>query len=633
MAKLAAYGFWKSPLTSDLAAAESVRLGEPAFDNGDIYWLEGRPAEKGRSVLVRRGYDGSCADVSPPPFNVRTRVHEYGGGAYAADCGIVFFSNFSDQRIYTVDLDGEIEPLTPARPWRYADFAVDRPRGRLLAVREDHSDPSREPVNTIAAIPLEPGAQQSVLLSGADFYSNPRLSPCGGRLCWLEWRHPNMPWDGTELWTADFAPDGGLVSRRKVAGGPRESIFQPEWSSSGHLFFVSDRNGFWNIYSESPIGIAAAHEMEAEFGLPQWVFGMRTYGFINDGRLLCAYARAGEWGLARIDPFTGRFERIETPYTDIDGLQVSGGAAVFRGASPGEPAAIVKIDAYSGKTERLRSAAALPDGLRPYLSAPRSISFPTDGGREAHAFHYPPRNPDFQAPPDEKPPLIVMSHGGPTAAASSALSLSKQYFTSRGFAVVDVNYSGSAGYGRAYRERLNGNWGDADVADCANAALHLAEQGLADRARLIVKGGSAGGYTTMACLAFRGVFAAGASSYGVSDLETLARDTHKFESRYLDTLIGPYPEAKDAYIARSPIHAVDKLSAPIIFFQGGEDRVVPLDQTETMVAALRAKGIPAAYLLFEDEQHGFRNGENIKRVLDAELYFYAALLLSKGIRF
>ena len=633
MAKLAAYGFWKSPLTSDLAAAESVRLGEPALDNGDIYWLEGRPAEKGRSVLVRRGYDGSCADVSPPPFNVRTRVHEYGGGAYAADSGIVFFSNFSDQRIYSVDLDGEIEPLTPARPWRYADFAVDRPRGRLLAVREDHSDPSREPVNTIAAIPLEPGAQQSVLLSGADFYSNPRLSPCGGRLCWLEWRHPNMPWDGTELWTADFAPDGGLVSRRKVAGGPRESIFQPEWSSNGHLFFVSDRNGFWNIYSESSIGIAAAHEMEAEFGLPQWVFGMRTYGFIHDGRLLCAYARAGEWGLARIDPFTGRFERIETPYTDIDGLQVSGGAAVFRGASPGDPAAIVKLDAYSGKTERLRSAAALPDGLRPYLSAPRLISFPTDGGREAHAFHYPPRNPDFEAPPDEKPPLIVMSHGGPTAAASSALSLSKQYFTSRGFAVVDVNYSGSAGYGRAYRERLNGNWGAADVADCANAALHLAEQGLADRARLIVKGGSAGGYTTMACLAFRGVFAAGASSYGVSDLETLARDTHKFESRYLDTLIGPYPEAKDAYIARSPIHAVDKLSAPIIFFQGGEDRVVPPDQTETMVDALRAKGIPAAYLLFEDEQHGFRNGENIKRVLDAELYFYAALLLKKGIRF
>lgn len=633
MAKRAAYGFWKSPLTSDLAAAESVRLGEPALDDGDIYWLEGRPAEKGRSVLTRMAPDGSCADVSPPPFNVRTRVHEYGGGAYAADRGTVFFSNFSDQRIYSVDPGCEPEPLTPERPWRYADFAVDRPRGRLTAVREDHSDPSREPVNAIAAIPLDPSAQQSVLVSGADFYSNPRLSPDGGRMCWLEWRHPNMPWDGTELWTADFASDGSLADRRKVAGGPRESIFQPEWASNGHIFFVSDRNGFWNLYRESPYGIAAVHEMEAEFGLPQWVFGMRTYGFIGDGRLICAYVRSGQWSLARIDPAAGRFEPIETPYTDIEGLQASGNAAVFRGASPGEPAAIVKLDAASGETERLRSAAALPDGLRPYLSAPRSISFPTDGGREAHAFHYPPHNPDFDAPPDEKPPLIVMSHGGPTAAASNALSLSKQYFTSRGFAVVDVNYSGSAGYGREYRERLNGNWGAADVADCANAALRLADQGLADRERLIVKGGSAGGYTTMACLAFRDVFAAGASSYGVSDLEALARDTHKFESRYLDSLIGPYPEARQTYIERSPIHAVDRLSAPIIFFQGGEDRVVPPDQTETMVDALRAKGIPAAYLLFEDEQHGFRNGENVKRVLDAELYFYAAMLLKKGIRF
>lgn len=633
MAKRAAYGFWKSPLTSDLAAAESVRLGEPALDGGDIYWLEGRPAEKGRSVLARMAPDGSCADVSPPPFNVRTRVHEYGGGAYAADRGTVFFSNFSDQRIYSVAPGGRPEPLTPERPWRYADFAVDRPRGRLTAVREDHSDPSREPVNAIAAIPLDPNAQQSVLVSGADFYSNPRLSPDGGRLCWLEWRHPNMPWDGTELWTADFAPDGSLADRRKVAGGPRESIFQPEWSPDGQLFFVSDRNGFWNLYRESPSGVAAVHEMEAEFGLPQWVFGMRTYGFIGGGRLICAYARSGQWSLARIDPAAGGFEPIETPYTDIEGLQALGGAAVFRGASPSEPAAIVKLDAASGETERLRSAAALPDGLRPYLSIPRSISFPTDGGREAHAFHYPPRNPDFEAPPDEKPPLIVMSHGGPTAAASSALSLSKQYFTSRGFAIVDVNYSGSAGYGREYRERLNGNWGAADVADCANAARRLADQGLADRERLIVKGGSAGGYTTMACLAFRDVFAAGASSYGVSDLEALARDTHKFESRYLDSLVGPYPEARQTYVERSPIHAVDRLSAPIIFFQGGEDRVVPPDQTETMVDALRAKGIPAAYLLFEDEQHGFRNGENVKRVLDAELYFYAAMLLKKGIRF
>ncbi len=633
MAKLAEYGFWKSPFTSDLVVKESVRLGEPALDGGDIYWLEGRPAEKGRSVLVRRTPDGSRGDVSPEPFNVRTRVHEYGGGAYAVDRGTVFFSNFSDQRIYKISPGSEPEPLTPERLWRYADAAVDHGRGRLVTVREDHSDPSREPVNAIAAVSFQPNAEQNILVSGADFYSNPRLSPDGRRMCWIEWRHPNMPWDGTELWMAEFATDGSLAARRKVAGGPEESIFQPEWSPSGELFFVSDRNGFWNLYRDSPSGAAAVHELEAEFGMPHWVFRMSAYGFTGDGRLICTYTRSGQWSLALIDPAGGGLEPIETPYTDIDGLQATGNTAVFRAASPSEPAAIVKLELSSGETERLRSSATLDDGLRPYLSAPKPLSFPTTGGRTAHAFYYPPRNPDFEAPQDEKPPLIVMSHGGPTGAASSALSLSKQYWTSRGFAVVDVNYSGSSGYGRAYRERLNRNWGIADVDDCANAALYLAGQGLADRDRLIIKGGSAGGYTTMACLAFRDVFAAGASYYGVSDLEALARDTHKFESRYLDSLVGPYPEARDTYIERSPIHSAGKLSAPMIFFQGSEDRVVPPDQTEKMVEALRAKGIPAAYLLFEGEQHGFRNGDNVKRVLDAELYFYAIVLLKKGIRF
>ncbi len=631
--KLAEYGFWKSPLTSARVVEKSVRLGEPAIDGGDIYWLEGRPAEKGRSVLVRRTPDGSRGDVSPEPFNVRTRVHEYGGGAYAVDRGTVFFSNFRDQRIYKVFPGSAPEPLTPDGPLRYADAAVDHGRGRLAAVREDHSDPSREPVNAIAAIAFEPNTEQKVLVSGADFYSNPRFSPDGRRMCWIEWRHPNMPWDGCELWTAEIAADGSPASRRKVAGGPEESIFQPEWSPSGELFFISDRNGFWNLYRDSIAGPAAVHEMEADFGLPHWVFRMSTYGFASGGRLICAYTRSGEWNLASVDPSGGGLDPIATPYTDIDGLQVAGTAAVFRGASSSEPAAIVKLDLLSGKTERLRNAARLDDDIRPYLSAPRPISFPTTGGRSAHAFYYPPRNPDFAAPEDEKPPLIVMSHGGPTSAASSALSLSKQYWTSRGFAIVDVNYSGSSGYGRDYRRRLNGNWGIADVDDCTNAALHLAGRGLVDRGRLIVKGGSAGGYTTMACLAFRDVFAAGASYYGVSDLEALARDTHKFEARYLDSLIGPYPEAKDTYIERSPIHSVDKLSAPMIFFQGSEDRVVPPDQTETMVDALRAKGIATAYLLFEGEQHGFRNGDNIQRALDAELYFYATILLKKGVRF
>ena len=629
----AEYGFWKSPITSDLIVQDSVRISEPCIDGDDIYWLEGRPEEKGRSVLVRRNPDGSREDISPDPLNVRTRVHEYGGGAYVVDRGIAYFSNFRDQRIYRTSNASTPEVLTAERPWRYADASADHGRSRLVAVREDHSESASEAVNTIVGVPLTPGAEQTVLVSGADFYSNPRVSPDGRRLSWLEWRHPNMPWDGTELWVAQLAGDGTLSDRRQVAGGPEESIFQPQWSPQGQLFFVSDRNGFWNIYGDSRDGPQAVHEREAEFGLPQWVFRMSTYGVSDDGRLLCAYSESGEWKLAAIDPESGSFDAIETAYTDIDGLVVSGNTAVFRGASPNEPGAIVKLDLESGESEVLRRSATLGDELRPYLSVAQPIEFPTSSERTAHAFYYPPGNPDFEAPSDEKPPLIVLSHGGPTASSSSALSLTKQYWTSRGFAIVDVNYSGSTGYGREYRKRLNDGWGIADVDDCTNAALYLAGQGLADRDRLIIKGGSAGGYTTMACLAFKDAFAAGASYYGVSDLEALARDTHKFESRYLDNLIGPYPAAKDVYIERSPIHAADRLSAPMIFFQGSEDRVVPPDQTEMMVAALRAKNIPAAYVLFEGEQHGFRNGDNIKRALDAELYFYATMLLKKGIRF
>ncbi len=631
--KTAEYGFWKSPITSDLIVQDSVRISEPSIDGNDIYWLEGRPEEKGRSVLVRLDRDGSREDVSPEPLNVRTRVHEYGGGAYVVDRGVAYFSNFQDQRIYRSSSGSAPEALTPGGPCRYADAAADHGRGRLVAVREDHSEPDSEAVNAIVGVPQTVGGEQAVLVSGADFYSNPRVSPDGRRLSWLEWRHPNMPWDGTELWAAEFAKDGTLSNRRQVAGGPEESVFQPQWSPSGELFFVSDRNGFWNIYRDAPEGPTAIHEREAEFGLPHWVFRMSTYGFSDDGRVLCAYTESGEWKLAAIDPDSGRLDAIATAYTDIDGLAVAGNTVVFRGASPSEPGVIAKLDLVSGESEVLRRSATLGDELRPFLSVAQPIEFPTSSQRTAHAFYYPPYNPDFEAPSEEKPPLIVLSHGGPTSSSSSALSLTKHYWTSRGFAIVDVNYSGSTGYGRAYRKRLNDNWGIADVDDCTNAALYLAGQGLADRDRLIIKGGSAGGYTTMACLAFKDEFSAGASYYGVSDLEALARDTHKFESRYLDKLIGPYPQAKDVYVERSPIHAVDKLSAPMIFFQGSEDRVVPPDQTEMMVAALRAKNIPTAYVLFEGEQHGFRNGDNIKRALDAELYFYATMLLKKGIRF
>lgn len=633
MKRVAEYGFWQSPFTSDLVAGESIRLSEPRIDGDSVYWLEGRPAERGRTVLVRREPGSSVRDELQAPWNVRTRVHEYGGGAYAAVGGTVYFSENRDQRIYTVQPGAHPEPLTPEGPWRYADSEIDLPRRRLLAVCEDHSDPQREAVQSIVSIDLDGScAPPRTLRSGADFYSNPRTSPDGTSVCWLEWHHPNMPWDGTELWIGSLGEEGEIQQSRRVAGGPKESIFQPRWSPDGGLHFVSDQTGFWNLYRyESGVAVLL-HERKAEFGLPQWVFGMSTYGISDDGSIVCTCCEDGRWSLGLVDR-SGDLNRIESPYTEIDGIDVKGGVAVFRGASPSEPSALVRLDLHSGEHEVLRRSAELSDDLRGYLSVAQPVSFPSAGGETVHAFHLAPRNPDFAAPEGEKPPLIIRLHGGPTAAASDSLSLSGQFWTSRGFAVLDLNYGGSTGYGRAYRERLNGQWGVVDVDDTVAAARYLASTGQADPDRIIVKGGSAGGYTVLCCLAFRDEFAAGASYYGISELKGLARDTHKFESRYHETLIGPWPAEIRTYEARSPLGAAGQLTAPTIFFQGSEDPVVPKDQTEAMVDALRARGIPVAYYLFEGESHGFRDGANVRRALDGELAFYCAMLLRKGIRF
>ena len=633
MTRVAEYGFWRSPFTSELVAGESIRLSEPRIDGDSVYWLEGRPAERGRTALVRRRPDGAVRDEVLAPWNVRTRVHEYGGGAYGVFGGTVYFAENRDQRIYVAQPGSNPEPLTPEGPWRYADFEIDIRRGRLLAVREDHSDPQREAVQSIVAIELDgSSAPPLTLRSGADFYSNPRTSPDGRSMCWLEWRHPNMPWDGTELWTGSLGEEGEIQQARRVAGGPSESIFQPQWSPDGGLHFVSDRTGFWNLYRyESGVAIPL-HERKAEFGLPQWVFGMSTYGISNDGSVVCAYCEDGRWSLGTVDR-SGDLNRIETPYTEIDGIDVKGEAAVFRGASPSEPSALVRIDLLTGEREVLRRSAELSGDLRRYLSIAQPVSFPSANGDTVHALHLGPRNPDFVAPEGEKPPLIIRLHGGPTAAASDSLSLSAQFWTTRGFAVLDLNYGGSTGYGRAYRERLNGQWGVVDVDDTVAAARYLAGIGQADPDRIIVKGGSAGGYTVLCCLAFRDDFAAGASYYGISELKGLARDTHKFESRYHETLIGPWPAERHAYEVRSPLSAADQVSAPTIFFQGSEDPVVPKDQTEAMVGALRARGIPVAYYLFEGESHGFRDGANVRRALDGELAFYCTMLLRKGVRF
>ncbi len=633
MPEKAEFGFWKSPITSDLVAGESLRLGQIALSGEDIYWSEGRPAEGGRNVIVRLRPGGNPEDVQPPPFSARTRVHEYGGGAFVVDGETVYFSNDRDQRIYRSNPDAEPLPVTPEGPWRYADAAIDRARQRLICVREDHSEPSRECVNTLAAVDLTDGGATRVLVGGNDFYSNPVLNPTGTQLAWLTWNHPNMPWDGTELWLADLDAEGRPQDPSRIAGGAEESVFQPRWSPDGDLYYVSDPTGWWNLYRHTPDGPVPLAPIEVEVGSPQWVFGQSNYAFSSSHGVVFACAQSGLWRLGRVDPAGGEVRWIETRYTEISQLRASGDAAVFRGASAAEPPSIVALDLDTGDTRILRRGFEVEPDTAKHFSSARPIEFPTAGGLTAHAFYYAPRNTEHEPPEDELPPLIVKTHGGPTGATSSELSLETQYWTSRGFAVLDVNYGGSTGYGRSYRERLAGRWGIVDIDDSVHAAQYCVDQGWVDRERLIIKGGSAGGYTTLAALAFRDVFHAGASYYGVGDLEALARDTHKFESRYLDKLIGPYPESRRVYVERSPIHAVDNLSAPVIFFQGSEDKVVPLEQAEEMVAALRAKGVPAAYLLFDGEQHGFRRAETVRRCLDAELYFYSVMLLKKGLRF
>ncbi|HLG15128.1 MAG TPA: S9 family peptidase [Blastocatellia bacterium] len=619
------YGSWESPITSDLIVSGTIGLGEITIEGDDVYWIESRPSDGGRSVLVRLGADGRTVDVTPAGFNTRTTVHEYGGGAYVVADGEVCFSNFADQQIYHCISRSSPRPLTHVERVRYADGVVDRARKRIICVREDHRAQVRDAINTLVSVDLAGGSATSggdVVVSGSDFYSSPRLSPDGKRLAWLAWNHPNMPWDGSELWVGDLTTGGKVQRRELVAGGPDESIFQPEWSPDGRLHFVSDRSGWWNLYRFTEGAIEPLCPMEAEFGAPQWVFRMSSYAFESAARIICAFNERGTWRLATLDTTTRRLDRLEVPHAEISNVRAARGKAVYLGGSPTEPSAIVRLDLASGRVDTLRRSTSVDVGSG-YLSSARAIEFPTEHGLTAHAFFYRPANRDFTAPADERPPLMVISHGGPTSAATSTLKLGIQFWTSRGIGVLDVNYGGSSGYGRAYRLRLNGNWGVVDVDDCVNGARYLAERGDADGNRLIIRGGSAGGYTTLAALTFRDVFKAGASYYGICDLEVLERDCHKFESRYNASLIGPYPEREELYKARSPIHFTERLSCPIILFQGLEDKVVPPNQAELMFDALRKKGVPVAYIPFEGEQHGFRKAENIKRSLDAELYFYA----------
>ena len=619
------YGSWPSPIRIDDLLGDTVHLGAPWIDGDEIYWLEGRPAEGGRTVLVQRAADGTVADLLPPPFSVRSRVHEYGGGSYTVVGGTVVFSNLSDGRLYRLDPGAaEPVPITPEGDYRYADIRFDAGRRRFLAVREDHTGEG-QPVASIVEVPLDGERAPRVLVDGPDFLAAPRISPDGSTLAWIEWDHPDMPWDSTRLRIAPIREDGFPGVAELTAGGPDESIAQPEWSPDGVLHLVSDRSGWWNIYRlvDGP-RLEPLAPLEAEFADPAWVFDRSSYGFLPDGSIVAVGRARGRDRIFHIAP--GRLAgEVESPFTELERLRVGPRGIVAIAGTPTEASMVVAIDsatlAPAGVLRRSSSLAIDPS----WTSVAEAITFPSAGGRIAHALFYRPTNPDVVAPDGELPPLVVWSHGGPTSNAENALDLEVQLLTSRGIAVVDVDYGGSSGYGREFRRGLEGAWGVVDVDDCVAAAQYLADRGEVDPERLAIEGGSAGGFTTFAALAFRDVFAAGISQFGIGDLETLARETHKFESRYMDRLVGPYPAAAALYRERSPVHHLDEISCPVLVLQGLEDQVVPPSQAEAVVAALAANGVPHAYLAFEGEGHGFRGEAAIRRTLEARLSFLGSV--------
>jgi dipeptidyl aminopeptidase/acylaminoacyl peptidase len=615
------YGSWPSPISAAMAGASGGSISQLRRESGALYWVETRPQEGGRQTLLKLELSsGQVEELTLAPFNVRSRVHEYGGGAYAVHSNRIIFSHDADRQLYSRTDSAPPMALTHAPQRRYADLCRDADRRRWLAVVEEHA--SSEPVrNFIAAIDDATGAQRAVQ-QGRDFYAAPCLNADGSRLAWLAWDQPNMPWDGCELFVADLLVDGSLSAVQRVAGGVDESVFQPSWAADGSLYFISDRSGFWNLYRWRDGHTTPIHPTQQDFGRAQWVFGLTAYACLSPEVLACTYVQDGQWRCGIIDVRAGTLREVSLPYSELSYICADGRFAYCVAAGPRTPDCIIRIDARNASFEIIHQSGAAPVA-EGYLACPQPVTFPTAGGAQAHGFYYPPTHENVTGPLGAAPPLLVIGHGGPTAATSTGLNLGIQYWTSRGFAVFDVNYRGSTGYGRAYRAALDGQWGVADVEDCVHAARYLAAGGRADNKRMAIRGRSAGGFTVLAALTFHDVFSAGASYYGVSDLEALAHDTHKFEARYLDRLVGPYPAAHALYRARSPIHHCERLRTPVIFFQGLEDKVVPPNQAERMVEALRAKGVPVAYVTFANEQHGFRRAENVTRTLEAELYFYA----------
>ncbi|MFL5336286.1 MAG: alpha/beta hydrolase family protein [Geminicoccaceae bacterium] len=617
------YGTWPSPISAELITGTQVGLASPWLDGADVYWAESRPLEGGRVTLIRRDRDGAQLEVTPAPFNLRTRVHEYGGRAFTARNGVVVGVEFRDQRVYRLEQGKPPQPLTPESggKLRYADLVLDPSRGRVLAIREDHRGDG-EPVNTLVALGLEgdPG-EGEILAGGHDFFAYPRPSPDATQLAWITWDHPNMPWDSSQLWVAGLDEAGFPLAPVAVETGAEESLVQPEWSPGGQLHVVSDRSDFWSLYRVDGQALVPVALIAAELAGPLWNLGARWYDFIDDGTALAIATERGRSRLVRLDLATGADATVDLPFVEYAGVTCAAGRALVQALAEDAPGAIVLIELDQPEFQVVASGGVLDLG-QAVIARAEHITFASGDGRQAFALYYPPTNPDSAAPDGELPPLVVRSHGGPTGRASPALNLQIQFWTSRGFAVVDVDYAGSTGYGRAYRSLLDGKWGVLDVEDCIAAARHLAEIGKADPDRLAIRGGSAGGYTTLCALTFHDCFKAGASWYGIGDLEALLRDTHKFESRYLDRLVGPWPESAEIYRARSPIHHTDGLSCPVIFLQGLDDKVVPPNQAEAMIDALRRKGVAVAYLPFPGEGHGFRAAGAIQRAMLAEYAFF-----------
>ncbi|HUC35942.1 MAG TPA: prolyl oligopeptidase family serine peptidase [Acidimicrobiales bacterium] len=633
----APYGAWRSPIAARDVARGAVRLGRVDFGpDGCLWWSEARPSEGGRTVVVRRAADGAKHDMVPEGWNVRTRAHEYGGRAWipVGESSLVF-ANWEDQRVYLVDArGGEPVPLTPVpsepQADHYADMVLTADGTEVMCVRERLSDGGRSVRRDLAAIPLDGSLNLRSLVVDGHFLSNPRPSPDGRRISWLTWDHPRMPWDGTELRVGEVARDGSVTDPRTLLGGEEESVFQPEWRGPDALYAVSDRSGWWNLYEVGTSGqLEALCECEEEFGRAQWIFGMCTHAELGDGRIAVLHGKA-TWSLSLLDPGAGdltpisrdlaaRFEYFEPA------IAARGDLVAAIGGGPTTPLSVVVVDTRTGRVELARSSV---DDLPPprYLPIPRQEVFGGPGGRDVHATAYAPRNPDFVAPKGERPPYVVFVHGGPTAQASPVLDLEVAFFTTRGIGVVDVDYGGSTGYGREYRNRLRGNWGVVDVEDVVAVADGLADRGDADRRRLLIRGGSAGGWTVLSALTRTSTFAGGASYYGVADLVGLVEDTHDFESRYIDGLVGPLPASRALYEERSPLSHVDELECPILLLQGTEDKIVTPRQAEMFRDAMARKGIAHAYIFFEGEQHGFRKAENIERALEAELSFYGQVL-------